>query len=123
MLTTVVLALAGCYSPGGGWFPHSGGPQTYFSTETRPTTVTIVDTRNGETIFTMEIPVGRQLSLDFDEKQGDDPTQTPDVMRYRLFEIGTQIGMLDNSIPVPNATSRRIDVHYRPAPEAPPPLP
>ncbi len=95
MLTTAVLVLAGCHSPAGGWFPRTGGSNTYFSTETRPTTVTIVDTRNGETIFTMAIPVGRQLTIQFDDKQGDEPTQTPDVMRYRLFEIGTQIGIHD----------------------------
>ena len=120
ILTASVAFLAGCYSPGGGWFPYTGGATTYSSTETRPTTVTIVDTRTGEAIFAMDIPVGRQLTIDFDEGSGDDPIDAPDLMRYELFVIGTTYGGLDNSMTVPNANCRRIDVTFRPAPEAPP---
>ncbi len=93
--------------------PFTGGSSTYYSTISRPTTVTLVDTRTEEAIFSIEIPVGKQLSLDFVEGKGDDPVETPDLMRYQLFEIGTTSGKLRNAMTVPAATARRIDVDYR----------
>jgi hypothetical protein len=119
----VTLILAGCYSPSGGLVKRRGAANTYWSTESQPATVTIVDTRTEEPFFTIEIPVGKQLTLKFDEGEGDDPVLTPDLMRYQIFDLGTSIGKLRNSVTVPNAFSRRIDVDYRAAPEkaAPPP--
>ena len=117
------LILAGCYSPSGGWVKRIGAANTYYSTESRPATITIVDTRTAEPFFTIEIPVGKQLTLNFKEGEGDDPVLTPDLMVYQIFDLGTSIGKLRNSVTVPNQYSRRIDVDYRPAPEnaAPPP--
>ncbi len=112
-----LLAAGGCYSPGGGLLPRTGAAQTYWSTEIMPATVTIVDTRTEEAIFSIEIPVGKQLTFDFVEGEGDDPVMTPDLMRYQVFDLGTSIGKLRNSLTVPNRSCRRIDVDYRPAPE------
>ncbi len=106
----VASAMTGCYSPGGGMMPYTGAPTTYYSTERMPKTVTLVDTRNGEVVFAMEIPVGKQLTIDFDEGTGDDPVHRPDLMRYQVFPIGTTFGRLRSSMSVPNAWSRRIDV-------------
>jgi hypothetical protein len=117
------LILAGCYSPSGGLVKRFGVANTYYSTESRPATVTIVDTRTEEPFFTIEIPVGKQLTLDFKEGEGDDPALTPDLMVYQVFDLGTSIGKLRNSLTVPNSYSRRIDVDYRQTPEAPPPSP
>jgi hypothetical protein len=115
------LILAGCYSPSGGLIKRRHAANTYYSTESKPATVTIVDTRTEEPFFTIEIPVGKQLTLDFQEGKGDDPDLTPDLMVYQIFDLGTSIGKLRNSVTVPNAYSRRIDVDYRPAPEEAPP--
>ncbi|MHC4094354.1 MAG: hypothetical protein ACYSVY_29470 [Planctomycetota bacterium] len=117
------LILAGCYSPSGGLIKRRHAANTYYSTESKPATVTIVDTRTEEPFFTIEIPVGKQLTLDFQEGKGDDPDLTPDLMVYQIFDLGTSIGKLRNSVTVPNAYSRRIDVDYRPAPEEAPPSP
>ena len=117
------LILAGCYSPSGGLIKRRGAANTYYSTQSRPATVTIVDTRTEEPFFTIEIPVGKQLTMDFKEGKGDDPVLTPDLMVYQIFDLGTSIGKLRNSVTVPNQFCRRIDVDYRPAPEEMPPSP
>ena len=117
------LILAGCYSPSGGLIKRRHAANTYYSTENHPATVTIVDTRTAEPFFTIEIPVGKQLTLNFKEGEGDDPVLTPDLMVYQIFDLGTSIGKLRNSVTVPNQYSRRIDVDYRPAPEKADPPP
>ena len=89
----------------------------YPSSVHNPKTLTIVDTRTSETIFTIDIPVGKQLVIDFEEGQGDDPLKTPDLMRYRIFDLGVTIGKLDSAITVPPASSRRVDVDIRQGPE------
>lgn len=109
----VLMALSGCHSPRGGMMPASFGSTTYYSTETSPKTITLIDLRTGEEVFVMDIPVGKQLTLDFRAGMGDDPVYTPDLMRYQVFDMGTSIGRLRNSITVPSAASRRIDVDIR----------
>ena len=107
------LAIAGCHTPKGGWMPFSGGSHTYASYETRPVTVSIVDVRTMERIFTMNVPPGKQLTLDFKLGEGDDPVYNPDLMRYEVFDLGTETGKLRNILNVPPANARRIDVSYR----------
>ena len=107
------VSISGCYTPGGGIIPNSYGSQTYFSKETRPATVELVDTRNQEVVFRMEIPPGKQLVVDFVAGGGDDPVYTPDLMRYQVMDIGTQTGRLRSSMTVPSQWSRRVDIYYR----------
>ena len=117
--STVLLALAtmalatGCYSPKGGLMPTSGGPQTYYSYETLPVTITIVDLRSNDEIFTMNVPPGKQLTFDFQDGEGDDPVYNPDLMRFEVFDMGTSSGKLRSTLSVPAADARRIDVTYR----------
>jgi hypothetical protein len=113
VLAATVVGLSGCHSPKGGMMPASWGTSTYYSTEISPKTITLIDIRTEEEIFVMDIPVGKQLTLDFREGMGDDPVYTPDLMRYQVFDIGTRVGRLRNSLTVPNAVSRRIDVEIR----------
>lgn len=105
--------LSGCHRPQGALMSYSGGSRTYYSTESFPKTVTIYDQRSNEAVFAMDIPVGKQLTFDFVEDEGDDPVQRPDLMRYQVFDIGTKIGRLRNTLPVPNAASRLIDMEIR----------
>jgi len=119
-LTLSMAALAclgGCYSPAGGAFPRSGGSYTYRSTEFSPKSVKLVDIRTGETFFEIDVPVGKELSLDFVSGDGDDPVHTPDLMRYQIFDHYTQTGKLRNSMSVPNKYCRRIELNIRPVPE------
>lgn len=114
---STMLLLCGCYYPRGAWYAHVGQAATYWSTESRPTTITILDTRTMEPFFTVEIPVGKELVLNFKEGEGDNEVQTPDLMLYEVFELGKTTGTLHNSMSIPDRFSRRIDVTYRPAPE------
>jgi len=112
-----ILLLAGCHGPSGAFMPYTGGSQTYTSTEMQPKNVRILDNRSGEVLFDIEIPVGKQLTLDFLSDRGDDPVYSPDLMRWQLFDIGTRIGSLRNSMSVPAGNSRKIQVDLRPGPE------
>ncbi len=117
LISVVTILLAGCYNPRGAFYSHVGQAATYWSTESLPTTITILDTRTGEPFFTVEIPVGKQLVLDFKSGEGDDDLLTPDLMRYDVMPLGQKTGTLRNGISVPDRFSRRIDVSYRAAPE------
>ena len=113
-LLLATLLTGGCYSPQGGLMPSSKGALTYYSTAEEPKTVMLLDMRNGENIFEMKIPVGRQLVMQFYADKGDDEVYTPDLMKYEIMELGTSYGSLNNSMTVPDAYSRRIDVFIRP---------
>jgi hypothetical protein len=105
------LGVGGCYTPGGGIMPRTGGPQTYRSTELMQKTITMFDTRNGHVFFgPLEIPPGKQLVIDFDKGEGDDPVHTPDLLHWEIFDHNTTTGRLHNAMSVPNGASRKIDV-------------
>jgi len=97
--------------------PHTGDGFTYISTEQRPVTITLIDTRTEETFFKFEIPAGKQLTLNFLEGKGDDPVERPDRMVYAIFDAGKTTGRLTNQLTCPPASSRRIDYTIRATPE------
>ncbi|MBC8310057.1 MAG: hypothetical protein H8E83_06060 [Planctomycetes bacterium] len=112
----ISVTISGCqmYVPGGN--PFFNGPDsaaTWQSTEESPKTVTIIDTRSGERIFVMEIPVGKKLVIDFIKDSGDNNVLTPDLMMWEVFPSGVGYGPLSNSMTVPNGWSRRIDITLR----------
>ncbi len=124
LLAAASVAVAGCYSTSGGYYPHTDGGFTYESTPMQPTTITIlnncersVDHPNGTPFFIMEIPPGKQLTFNFEEEGGDDPVQRPARMMYSLWKKGTQTGSLDNILSCPGRDCRKIEISYRPAPE------
>ena len=119
-LFTISVTIAGCqmYTPGGN--PYFNGPNsaaTWESTEEVPKTVTLIDTRTGERLFVMEIPVGEKLVIDFIEDSGDNEVFTPDLMMWELFQHNVSYGPLSNSLTVPNKWSRRLDIAIRPSSE------
>ncbi len=109
--------LGGCHRPQGALIPYPGGSLTYHSTEDRPKSVEVVDTRTDEVVFAIDIPVGKQLSITFQKDAGDDPVYRPDLLRYEVWDIGTRYGRLRNTVTVPNSHSRRVDMHLRESPE------
>lgn len=111
------LLLAGCYGPTGGMYPQTGGGYTYVSTEMQPVTITVVDTRTDEPFFKLEIPPGKQLTMNFLDGKGDDPVLRPDRMVYSIWDAGTSTGRLTNQLTCPPAACRRIDYALRPSPE------
>jgi len=112
------LALTGCYGPRGAIYPYTGNGYTYVSSEMNPVTITLIDTRTEEPFFKMEIPVGKQLTLNFLEGKGDDPVLRPDRMVYAIMDAGTATGRLTNQLTCPPQGSRRIVYDLREAPEA-----
>lgn len=110
--------LGGCYKPGGSGF--STDTFTYPSTSWQPCTITLKDTRTDQAIWSIDVPVGKQLVIDFRKDEGIPGSGTPDLMRWEIMDIGEQFGELDNSLPVPPAPDgRRVDHTLRPAPELP----
>jgi hypothetical protein len=111
MTALMAGGMAGCtHTQGGTMFGSPTSAITYYSTQPRQKTVTVNDTRTEEPFFSMEIPVGKQLTIQFVEDRGDDPVNTPDMMYYQIWELGTTMGQLRNSMTVPNGASRRIDI-------------
>jgi len=116
-LVASTLCLAGCYGPSGGIYPYSGGGYTYVSSEMRPVTITVIDTRTEEPFFKFEIPAGKQLTMNFLEGGGDDPVERPDRLVYAIFDSGTSVGRLTNQLTCPPLGCRRIDYSVRTGPE------
>lgn len=117
-LLAASVLLAGCY-PG----YRTGGNRktddtfTYVSQPFQPLTITLVDTRTDEILFTREIPVGQQLTIKFVDGDGGSNPSMPDLMKFELFDDQTTFARLSEGIPVPPAHSRRIDVEVRDGPE------
>jgi len=109
-------ALSGCYQPGGPYW--SADTHTYWSTTWAPKTVSLLDTRTGETIWTAEVPVDKQLVMQFVEDRGRGG-ELPDLMQWEIMDRGRNFGSLSNQTPVPAKHRRRVDLALRPAPEAP----
>jgi hypothetical protein len=106
------------YTPGGNPFTNSPtSAATWVSNEEFPKTVTLVDTRSGEHLFVMVIPVGKKLVIEFVKDGGDNMVFTPDLMTWQIFPHNVQYGPLSNSLTVPNRWSRRLDVTIRPSSE------
>ena len=91
ILASLALS-AGCYYEGGPL--RSIDRVTYVSTSWSPKTVTLIDTRTGESMWSVDIPVGQQLVIDFNaETRGDNTQWLP------TRHSGT-------SCPTPGATAR-----------------
>jgi hypothetical protein len=111
------LGLSGCHTPGGPGY--SANQFTYVSTEWQPYTISVIDTTTGETVWTVDVPVGRQLFMQF--RRGSGPNfYRPDMMSWEIELAGRLIGTPNNQIPVPGPNTRRVDVELRPVPERPP---
>jgi len=117
---TSASILTGCGGEGGAFFTNDR--HTYVSTAWRPWTVTLVDTRNGEAVWSADVPVGKQLAVQF--RKGAGPNENkPDMMDWEIKEAGRG-GTLTNQIPVPGEYARRLEPTLRPTPEqstTPPP--
>lgn len=116
----------GCYYPGGPMW--SADRFTYESTTWQPWTISIEDTRTGQVFWTMDVPVGQQLVIDFEAAdagksgmtdEGQHGQFTPDIMRWELMPAGRRFGELDNSLAVPPANARLVRATLRRTPELP----
>jgi hypothetical protein len=119
-LLALPAVLGGCWVEGGRG--NSADAFTYVSTEYQPKTISLVDTRTGQTVWSYELPVGRQLNMQF--FRGDSNTAAdflnPDTMTWDDVPAKTYFGLARQRLAVPPATARRIDVALRPSPELTP---
>lgn len=117
LAAAVLLTSTGCYSIGG--VPASRDKFQYESHPLMPATVTIVDTRTGEAVWSMDVPVGQKLAIRFyDGREADDATPTlPALMRWQVVDIGDGAGSLKNEVAVPMATARKVNYELREGPE------
>ena len=122
----MLVALAGC--TGGGpyrafWNESGSGSAddsyTYVSTTHQPKTVSVVDTRTGEVLWSVDVPVGQQLSMKFYHEREKDNPYAPDLLKWSLWDAGTKHGRLDNAMLVPSGNARRVDMTLRTSPEFP----
>ncbi|MBL8991376.1 MAG: hypothetical protein JNJ48_07330 [Phycisphaerae bacterium] len=126
VLLCAAAAAGGCWAPGGPGY--SGDQYCYESHSYQPWTVSIIDTRTGQTVFSMDVPVGRELVFKFYEERGDkvgvgerDPSPIyPDMMKWDLWPKGQRYGEPQKTLSVPAAEHRRIDSKLRKVPELPP---
>lgn len=118
---TMLVGAGGC---AGTYLRESGAGRsldqyTYISRPHEPKTISLVDTRTDEVIWTVDIPVGSQLSMRFIPNHDKDNAFTPDLLRWEIWDERRFAGRMTNSMPVPSHDSRRLDLTIREQPEFP----
>ena len=124
LATTLALLASGtgCGMAYKTWYHESGSGAaidqfTYVSRPFEPKTVSLIDTNTNETLWTVDIPVGKQLTMRFYPDKGQTNSTVPDLMRWDIQDEGTKFRTLTNTMMVPPAGVRRVDVELRPIPE------
>lgn len=106
----------GCAQPGGVMW--SIDQFTYESHEWQPWTVSLIDTRTGESLWSVDVPVGQKLTVGF--RKGAGPNEfKPDMMDWGIVPSTRSGTSRPNQLPVPPAQSRRLEPTLRPTPELP----
>jgi hypothetical protein len=120
----LALGVAGCdpgHRPGGS--QTSMDEFTYESTPDTPKTIRVLDLGTNSVLWTIQVPVGQQVVIRFNENPKSTDPNRPDLMWWELMEMGNEHRQLHNSMPAPPSYLRRIDVELRknatavPAPE------
>lgn len=77
----LLLAAGGC----------SRDIHVFRSTTNSPKNIAVVSTTTGETLWSINVPAGQQLRLDFGRGEGDEVRRSPDVpaktMRWDLYTL------------------------------------
>ena len=119
---TAAVSLTGCsiakHSEGGG--QNSDDRFTYVSTSYQPKTITVLDTRDGEELWSVDVPVGKKLVIQFYKNKARNATaENPDLMKWEMGDAKKRKLTLRNAMAVPPTTARRIEMSLRAAPEWP----
>ena len=91
---------------------------TYVSRPWEPKTVSLVNTVTGETLWSVDVPVGKQLVIKFNDSKYED-SPNPTEMLWDIMDVSTDYRPLKNKMPVPAPEFRRIDWELRDVPEYP----
>lgn len=105
------LSLGGCGLP----FVDDRGDDNfrYDSTPFLPATVTLVDTRTEEEVWTFDVPVGNCVILHFSGNGSADDPYGDAEMEWVVKGTARYDGEARGSLQVPTRGARRIDVTYR----------
>jgi len=109
-LFAAALALSGCAS--------RYEKYTYKSVAGQPQTVSIEDWTTGETVWSYEVPVGRQLNIRFLRKADVADSDGWDEMRWNVGAIGESNDGKASTMRVPPPSQRRVRNSIRETPEA-----
>ena len=119
--------LASCqnYTGGPSMFSEGGmglseDKHVYVSRSWQPWTVTLRDTRTGQAFWSIDVPVGKKLAIQFLAGHGTENSYTPDLMKWGVINPDDPYTNLVNSLPVPAADVRRLEPTLRATPELPP---
>jgi hypothetical protein len=114
-LVAMAIGTTGCHREGP-WPGMSIDEYTYISRPWAPKTITVVDTRTNESVWSVDIPVGQELVVGF--STGTGPNEyTPDEIVWGLMPAGQKFGARHNRMPCPPSTARRVDMTLRAVPE------
>lgn len=117
-----LFTLGGCWAAGltQGGDHVSNDKFVYISDSNSPKTISLIDTRTSQPVWTGDIPVGQQMVVKFRQgrlaAQGD---SMPDTMLWGLTRAHGYTAHNLNSIPCPPANARRLEMSLRPTPEMP----
>ncbi len=114
--SALLLSIAACASLLAG----CNGPEqmSYRSTSLTPQTVTILDTVSGETLWTVDVPVGKQVDMKFLERAATAEEFGSDILQWTISPVGQPWQGAVSEVRVPPPSSRRIDVRLRESGEA-----
>lgn len=82
-----------------------------------PKTVSLIDTASGETVWTIDIPVGQKLIIKFDKRPSVAEEDGFDIMSWTLSKAATDPKGRANTVRVPPPSHRRLDWVLRTAGE------
>ncbi len=105
----VLSALTGCRA--------SLDRHVYASSAWYPQTVTLMDTRTGESIWSVDVPVGKQLIVGFRDGVGPNADK-PDVMYWSITDAGRRASRGKSHMAVPDETARVLVPTKRTTPES-----
>lgn len=106
-LTGLAMAWGGCnqYAPGGG-IARDIHPFTSYPHDLK--TISLIDTRTQETLWTMDVPIGKKIVVRFKDDADTGNDNFPAEMTWKLMPADQRTGLLDNSMPVPPKGARLL---------------
>lgn len=115
LLLSAVVLPAGCVNAPYGM---SLDRHNFGSTVQNPRRVTLIDSTNGETVWSMDVPVGQTLVMDFEQpatwtQSEFTGAQPADRVTWGLFETGETFGSLDEEVPLPSGNPVYLRVEER----------
>jgi hypothetical protein len=107
------------HDPGGSQASYD--EHTYISTPDSPKTIKVVDWTTNTTLWSIDLPIGHQVTIRFFEDFDPKNRERPDLMRWQVWDRPDLYGQLRSSMPVPDKNHRKIIWDHMERPAAPTP--